>query len=145
MGCQPAEAHGQSAPARPPRCAASAVTGTVVPMNAYLLPIFDNTGNDAAPGSWTAQDYTLCEALNVNGHYEAEELVQDWLEARFPDTCARVMFNSEFGCFFADGTGEADKATLRTVVADLVAKTNPGATPGSIKDSPAFFTFGRTV
>jgi hypothetical protein len=112
-------------------------------MTSYELPIYDNDDPTLPGGSWTAQDYTLCRALGVDGHYDAEEIVQDNLEVRFPESCARITFNSEFGCFFADGTGEVDKQALRTVVSDLVAERNPGATPGTIVDSPAFFLFGR--
>ena len=107
----------------------------------YRLPFYDDRDcfDDPPDGVWrfTAQDYTLAYALDVDSNCEAEELVRAALDASRPDVVARVTFTSERGCFFAHTDSLADMEVLVSVVAEMVNAAHPAAVTGSLLDSPA--------
>jgi hypothetical protein len=107
----------------------------------YPLPHYRNVAEfpdepDMWEHLWTAQDYTLSVALDVDDNYVAQHLVVDRLAQRHPGVAERVAFDSEFGCFFAHADSDADMAVLYQVIGDLVAERNPDAVPGDMWSSP---------
>lgn len=89
-------------------------------------------------GGYTAQDYTLAYALDLEHNRQADELVAAAVAERDPQLADRVRFDSERGCFFAYTDTEDEMRRLVAVVAALVAERNPAAIPGDITTSPAF-------
>lgn len=114
----------------------------------YPLPTYcdaelydDNDPERATATQWTAQDYTLCHALDLEDNHAVDDLVSAALEAPgAPEgLAAKVTLDSEAGCFFAHTDTEDDMAALADLVADLVAAgPYPAAIPGDIMASPAF-------
>lgn len=105
----------------------------------YPLPYFYRD-DDCDPSDlfrWTARDYTLNVALDVEDNDQATQLVVSSLTEVAPEVVQRLVFDSERGCFFAYGNLDSDLEMLRDVVASLVAEHHPHAIPGDMLCSPA--------
>lgn len=108
---------------------------------AYPLPWYEDRAQfPDRPEMWrgyTAQDYTLAYALDLEDNYAAEKEVIRSLRVANKGLLRRVSFESERGCFFAHTRTSGDMEELAAHIAALVAARNPHAVPGSILDSPA--------
>lgn len=113
----------------------------------YPLPWYrDQDAFPDDPDMWrgfTAQDYTLAFALDVEDNHAAEQVVRDAVRARNGTLVHRIRFDSEAGCFFAHTDDEQDMKALIGIVAELVDRHHPDAIPGTIADSPASIRIGR--
>jgi hypothetical protein len=111
----------------------------------YALPWYqDQVEFPDDPDMWlgfTAQDYTLAYALDVEHNVDAQDLVEAAVRASDPALAERITWDSEMGCFFAYTHERSDMEQLVAAVAELVEQRNKDATPGTIADSPAFIRY----
>lgn len=105
-------------------------------MSDYAITVFFDEHARRTP--WVCRDYTLAVALGVDTAYQAEGIVRDALAATDPALGDRLVFDSEWGCFFAYASTRGDAERVARLVADLVAAgPHPSAVAGDWRCSPA--------